>query len=294
MTTIGKILVFLVFAAALIMGGLMVFVSRTTPDWANAVKERDEKIAVFKSILDQESDSRRKLLRDNEKLKQLLESKVTESGGVRAKLDEEKKQTDEQLKAARLDKEKADLNLQKATAEASRLQQELQFVQNELKDREKMINKFAEDITQARNAEQAAKNDAVTAANRLQSLNELLKEKERELAELTKKSQPSAVAGTGPRDPGYNNPPPVYVKGRVEQVDEADKSLVKISIGSDSGIRKDQTLEVYRTSPRAEYLGRVVIVNAGAHDAFARIVRMPGLPLASLQPGDQVASTIRP
>src|SRR5439155_27242967 len=100
--------------------------------------------------------------------------------------------------------------------------------------------------------------------------------------------------GASPRHPGFVNPPPAYVKGRIEQVDDADKSLVKISIGSDSGIRKDQTLEVFRVSPSPKYLGRLVIVNAGVHDAVGRLVRQPGMPAEAVQAGDQVASTLRP
>jgi len=295
MTTIGKILVFLVLVAALGMGGLMVFVAKTAPNWKAAVDERDKDvIPAYKAMLAQEVETRKELLRDKEKLKQLLDSKITESNAVKKQFEEDKQKLAEQAKTAAEQQGIAQINAFKAGEEAKRLQKELEFMQTVVQDRDKTIVKLRDEVNQAHNTEQAAKNDAVTAAARLQSLYEQVKEKDRLIAEQMKKNQPGAVPGAGPRDPGYTHPPSVYVKGRIDQVDDADKSLVKITIGSDSGIRKDDTLEVFRVSPKAEYLGRLVIVRADLHEAIARQLRQPGVPAAALQPGDQVASTLRP
>lgn len=292
MTTLGKILVFLVFIAALAVGGLMVFVAKTTPNWADAVKERDEKLTVFREMLKQENESRQKLLRENEKMKQLLDAKIKESSDQVVQLELDKKKLAEQVTAAHEQQEKEQTTAAKAGLEAKQLQKELEFSQTVVRGREKTITDLQEEIGKARNAEQAAKNEAVTAAARLQSLFEQLKEKERVIADLTKKSQPGGVPANGPKDATYSNPPPVYVKGRIESVSD-DKTLVKITIGSDSGLRKDQTLEVYRLSPKAEYLGRLLIVDADLHHAVARLLRQPGVQAAALQPGDEVASKLR-
>jgi len=84
------------------------------------------------------------------------------------------------------------------------------------------------------------------------------------------------------------------VKGVIEEVDKADKKLVKISIGSDAGVRKDHTLEVFRTSPKAEYLGRILIVDADFRFAIGRLMPQPGVTGAvTLMPGDEVAGKLR-
>jgi hypothetical protein len=293
MTTIGKILVFLILVAALGLGGLMVFVSKTTPNWADAVTERDDKIKVFKNMLEQDAETRKKLIRENEKMKDLLDGKIIEAHSVKVKLEQDLKKLGEQAATAAEQQEVAQRNAVKSAEEAKRLETEIGFVQNVVQDREKMIVKLNDDLAQARTAEQAAKNDAVTAGARLQSLYDQLKEKDIQLAKYAKNGQSGGGTGAGPRDATYTNPPPVYVKGSIDQVDDADRSLVKITIGSDSGIRKDQTLEVYRTSPKAEYLGRLVIVDADLHHAIGRVLRQPGMPVAALRPGDQVASTLR-
>jgi chromosome segregation ATPase len=294
MTTLGKILVFLVFVAALGMGGLMLYVAKTTPKWADAVKERDDKITVYKAMLDQEGASRQKLVRENEKLKQLLDANLIESKAAQArlKLDVEDKQ--KQVKEAELQRDKSELNHKQAQMEATRLQKELAFLQTVVQEREQKIVGLLADIATARTAEQAAKNTAETASNRAQSLYAILKEKEAYIRTLVEKSLPGTAAATGPRDHTYRNPPPVYVLGKVEQVDDKDSTLVKISIGSDSGIRKDHTLEVYRVSPKAEYLGRLLVVDADFRHALGRLLRQPGVPPPTLAPGDEVASKLRP
>jgi hypothetical protein len=293
MTTIGKILVFLVFVAALGMGGLMLFVARTTPNWKAAVDERDKDvIPAYKAMLTQEAESRRKLLRENEKIAKLVEAKVKEASEARDLFEQEKKKLTSDVAVAMEHQNAAQIAAEKAAEEAKRLQKEMEYIQTVVEDRQKAVVKLQEDLAQARNAEQAAKNDSVTSAARLQSIYEQLKEKDKLIADLTKKNQPSGAPGASPRDASYTNPPPVYVKGRVEQVDDTDKSLVKISVGSDSGLRKDQTMEVYRLSPPT-YIGRLVIVDADLHHAIGRLIRQPGTPVASVQPGDQVASTLQ-
>jgi len=70
--------------------------------------------------------------------------------------------------------------------------------------------------------------------------------------------------------------------------------LVKISVGSDAGIRKDQTLEVFRMTPKAEYLGRLLIVDADFRYAIGRLMPQPGVQGAvTLLPGDEVAGKLR-
>src|SRR5262249_32169389 len=62
------------------------------------------------------------------------------------------------------------------------------------------------------------------------------------------------------------NPPAVYVKGTIERVDARD-GLLEVSIGGDNGLKKDHTLEVFRLSPKAEYLGTLRLVEVYHHKA---------------------------
>ena len=293
MTTLGKILVFLVFVAALAMGGMMVFVARTTPNWKAAADQRDQAISVYKEMLKQEALSRERLVNENEKLKQLLDGKSVESQGVAQRLKSELTDLAKQIRAAEEQRGKSDMLAKQAQDEAVRLQKELEFTQNVSKDRETTIVKLQTEIVTARNEEQAAKNDVVTMKNRIQSLEAIAKEKDRLLADLSRKGLPTTtgVASTGVRDATYRNPPSVLAKGQVEQID--DRGLVKISIGSDAGVRKDHTLEVFRLSPKAEFLGWLLVVESDFHFSMGRMLPQPGVAAPALRPGDQVASSLR-
>src|SRR5262249_21298430 len=103
---------------------------------------------------------------------------------------------------------------------------------------------------------------------------------------------PAGTKTASVRDPNYENPPPAYVKGKVEKV-LPGQNLVEINLGSDMGVNKDNTLEVYRMRPRPEYLGRLRIVDAHHRTAIGQMVRTGGAAAPTLREGDEVASTIR-
>ncbi len=105
-----------------------------------------------------------------------------------------------------------------------------------------------------------------------------------------------AAANDGPRiETRYNdaNPPNTMVKGKIEKVDPKDSSLVQISVGTDHGVNKNNTMEVFRTSPTPKYLGMVRIVDASPHHAVGRLIVPAGLSRPQLREGDLVWSRLR-
>jgi hypothetical protein len=85
------------------------------------------------------------------------------------------------------------------------------------------------------------------------------------------------------------HPPKADIVALVKAVD--DKSgLVTIDIGSDAGLAKGQTLEVYRLEPKAKYLGTIRIVEVGPKVAVGQPV---GKLLDTLKAGDRLASQLK-
>lgn len=293
MTTLGKILVFLVFLGALAMGGLMIYVAKTTPNWKVAVEERDEYIKVLKANVQAQAESQKKWLQEYENTKKLLDSALIESKGMQIRLKRDADDQSKEVQDALLMQKKSDLNHKQAQAEATRLQKELLFMQGVVQDREAKILDLQKEIVTAKNNEQAARNIAETATARAVGLLDQVREKEATIAKLTQKNQPSAVS-VSVRDPNYSNPPTVKVEGRIIKVHAEDKKLVEISVGTDQGVQKDQTLEVFRMSPKAEYLGRLLIVNTDFRSAVGRLMPTPGVQgTVTLLPGDEVAGKLR-
>jgi chromosome segregation ATPase len=90
---------------------------------------------------------------------------------------------------------------------------------------------------------------------------------------------------------GVSTAPP-DVTGRVLNV-SSDNRRVVISIGSDDGLVVGHELEVWRTSPSAEYLGRIRLQGVDPNRASATLIGQT-VQGKKIQEGDLVSSKIRP
>src|SRR5439155_25807060 len=69
------------------------------------------------------------------------------------------------------------------------------------------------------------------------------------------------------------NPPPVLVEGQVKEV--AKDGSVRLSVGSDAGLAKGHTLEVFRPVPAASspmYITRIRIIEISAGESVGKPV----------------------
>src|SRR5262249_46630354 len=86
-----------------------------------------------------------------------------------------------------------------------------------------------------------------------------------------------------------SNPPPVSVKGDVIEVDDSS-GWMTVNVGSEDGLAKEHTLEVYRLKPRPMYVGMLRIYEARLHDAVGKLSGPGGR--GRVQIGDTVASEL--
>jgi hypothetical protein len=96
-----------------------------------------------------------------------------------------------------------------------------------------------------------------------------------------------AGKSSGASRTGKKNPPPHQVSGLVTQVNST--GLMRINVGSDAGLAKGHTLEVFRLKPRPLYLGMIEIIEVSGSHAVGKAL---GNFKDKLQVGDQVASQI--
>jgi hypothetical protein len=95
-----------------------------------------------------------------------------------------------------------------------------------------------------------------------------------------------------PQDMSKAEPPPVDVQGKVTAV-TSDGIYIEINKGSDHGLAKNQTLEVYRLAPKAGWVARIRIVQVSDHSAVG-IVVLPLNRKVTIVKDDLVGSTILP
>jgi hypothetical protein len=100
------------------------------------------------------------------------------------------------------------------------------------------------------------------------------------------KTRPAATGrvGAGPDE----NPPPGRIEGNVKAL--SDTGLLRLTVGSDAGLAKGHTLELFRLNPTRKYLGRLRVEDVSPTESIARPA---GAMREKPQVGDVVASPIR-
>ena len=184
------------------------------------------------------------------------------------------------------DQQIAQLNINLGTArqELQGSQKEKEYLRDRVASLDKELNQANLHVQESDNA----RVDAEINLRKTQDRNErLLAENERLSKEAQTVKLASLNAATGANG-GKRRPPAEDVEGVVKSTD-SQSGYITVSIGSDAGLNKGDTLEVYRLKPEAAYLGTIEIIAVRADQAVAKpISRLHG----TIQVGDRVSSNI--
>ena len=107
-----------------------------------------------------------------------------------------------------------------------------------------------------------------------------------------KTAEPALREGQRQKDPNVTpvSPEKKSTRGAIERVDPNDPSLVQISLGSDAGVAKGRTLDVFRLAPQPRFLGHVRIVEVYATRSVGKATFFDNFDTLALpQVGDHVA-----
>src|SRR5262249_51527331 len=103
------------------------------------------------------------------------------------------------------------------------------------------------------------------------------------------KSQAAIASGVvRPGGVTTKNPPLEELEGVVEAIDQQSGYLT-VTLGSNHGLQKNQTLEVFRLTPEGKYLGTIRLLDVRADKAVGRPASRPMAPIGV---GGGVASRI--
>jgi hypothetical protein len=268
MNTIGKILVVLNFLFALVMATLVAMTYTTNTNWKNQIEPLRAELTVAHANNLAQAQSNSELSSLHGAAKAELEAKKSEIAVLQAKL--------------------ADIRTEQSVTAQERLQKENGQLKVVVADREGRIVTLSSQLRDKIDLAMTLDRDLKFSQERSQNLLTRNQELEVLVANLQQGCD-SNKAQVVSRDPTALNPPPRFVKGVVERVDAVDKSLVKISLGSDHGLKVGNTLEVYRTNPN-QYRGVMRIEDAQYHTSVGKMIRTPGLKMPEIHEGDTVAS----
>jgi hypothetical protein len=291
MNTIGKTLVILNFVFALIVGGFLVIDYARRSNWKSAYDSLEAEMKVLKSGRDASYEALAKevnrstpIVTENTKLRQDVVDREKLAEAEEAKLN----QMIADLKTKAKGNEET---LRLALADQERLKTELVDRNKTISDREQALVKMEADRNKYHQNAISLEGRAKALQERNEALMEELVNKTKELARVVARGPGGTEAGASLiRSTGEPNLPPVKVKGRIERVDATEPSLVQISLGSDQGINRNNTLYAYRSNPKVEYLGQIRIVDVYPTRAVGRLEIPPGGVRHALKEGDSVSS----
>ena len=285
MTILGKILVFANLIFSLAVGALVIMVFVTQTNWEDGfakLKKRYEVAEANSRMYAQEVDEARRA--SDDKVRK-LQDEVRNSKQALAGMQQQLAAQQAEFNAVEARGKLTESNIKEATEELNRRKLEIDNLKTVLKQKEDTMVAMETQNTSYRNqaitAEITAKSEQERARQLLGEVAELNKDRERR--------QPPSGTTTSRVLSSSQRAPIDDVEGTVLETD-AKSGLVTISIGSDAGVTRGHTLEVYRLKPRPEYVGTITVIDAHFKESVAR----PITPLRAgpVQKGDTVASRI--
>jgi len=187
-----------------------------------------------------------------------------------------------------------------ATADIARRQNEAKNLRSAFEEMSLKNIGLVKDFNNLRDRAVDAELKAQSSQERVKQLEEQVKDQARELAQVkanfatgggvasTDKGLPRDAGVTRPRTSpmGKLNPPAENIEGRVNRV---DKDYVGISLGTDSGLQRGNTMMVFRLSEGGKYIGQVRIVDAQPGSSVGQWLEKPR---TTPKVGDRVGSRI--
>jgi len=303
MTVVGKILVFLNLVFSLVVGAFAVMDYTARTHWADhALKLKSQN-----DVLRASSEAARK---ENDRLiqeKADLLARMTAEGAkvapevkglpdvaqiVSALIQALQNRNNELLNlkntltTLREEKKKADDQVARLLTAEQTYKKVMENRQNDsgvsrqqLKDEQDKNFKLVQELNENRDRTVLAEIQSRTLKERNTQLEDALRKAQTDLAQAkTLGARTPGVAGV--------NPPPENIEGLVRR---AEGNLVTISLGSDNGLARGQTMEVFRFGQSPKYVGRIRIVEVMQTQAIGTAT---GKLMAPIQAGDRVASRI--
>ena len=286
MTVLGKILILVNLVFSIAAAALVAMMYAPMMDALAKNKRLNEEVRVAVSARDTYADQLTKAQADADtRVKEARE----EARLLRVQLkDEQGKvvQKDDELQGVKKNLADAERAIKVVQGQLDKRQQEVGLMEDMVKERDKKNGELAKQLT---DEHQLAVQRGIQA-DTLNVRNKDLYAQLQEAQEQLKKRPGTGMNGTSTAS--ATNPPPENVEGSVRQIDPS--GLMALSIGSDSGLKKGHTLEVFRPNfenpLQSKYLGTIEVVEVSPKEAVARTRRR----VSDIQVGDKVAASLTP
>ena len=283
MTQVGKILVLIIMAFSLIFLGISTMVFVTSKNWQEATRKKDEEVKKIKGELQTEQAKLAEAKKNLEDAQAASQAQTKNLNSRIQTLEDQNKRDLEQITEVRKELEVANQSAKSSLEEVDARRKETMLLREQKAAVEKQANDYQ--------LRQAELNDRIRELERMLATattnnKDLLERVAKYTTLLTQHGLSTDIA----QIKGLEAPPPVT--GEITRGDSSNK-MFEISIGADDGLVIGHTLYLYRTKPRAEYLGRVQVVRVDPDQAVVRVMGST-FQGKKIKEGDIVSSSIIP
>jgi len=286
MTILGKILVFVILVISLVNGAMVIFVYVARTNYVTELKKEKDYRQLDKAnaeayrqqVEDVRAELQSRVDTVTQSIKRLQEDLIAQQTlNIRLR---------DQLAAEVEKTTRADALARAAAAEVERRQTDMETIRKTLKEEMDKNIKLVNDTNAYKSRTTAAEIESNSLGKRNRELVVQLEAMARDNARIRAGMGPTTtVARTG------KNPPTDNIEGKVMETDRG--GLIKVSLGTDAGLARDNTLEVFRLNRNnpslSKYLGTIRIIRISQTEAVGEPM---GKPAGPIQPGDTVASRI--
>ncbi len=284
MTVLGKILVGLNFVFSLVAASLFVMSYAARTNWKNSYDKLDSEYKVAAASAEAYAKEAAEARRANEEKVRISQEQLAASTKELTLQKQQLLQCQSNLAATSENLRQAKLAIDSGNAQKKLLSDDSKRQEAAIIAKDAEINK----LLAIGNDLKKDKVSADIARDGFKEMAEGLEKRVRELEVVVKKAKATGVVPASSTVAASDNPPPEDIEGFVKRDGDAT-GLVLISLGSDAGILKGHTLEVFRLSPQAKYLGRIKIIEARPYESVGQIIGKPAGPILK---DDRVASKL--
>jgi len=284
MTVLGKVLVFVNLLFSLFVAYFITQSYAKRTDWARAYKEEAAQRKNAEDSRNQYAEQAQKAITEGNAKVRECQDGLAKERQEKANLEAVRKDLAGQLATLKATVEKYNLSGAGQLNEVDRLSKQADTLQKMLADANKRVDDQVKAMEDFRQRAIKAEIDNKSLIARNNDLLQVLQEKEQDLIRI-KANQGGAATTTTALSA---NPPPGDVSGRVKNYDPTS-GLLTITVGSDAGILKGHTLQVYRLEPNGQYVGVMRILEVRPNEAVGKLINKPRSPV---QVNDKVANKI--
>jgi hypothetical protein len=286
MTAIGKIFVIINLLFSLVVAGFIVMIYAKSTNWKAATDKwqaaqiaADASRQAVQTELEQERTNHSKELAARD-------TKIKELEG-----DVKNREAETKTTKSASDNINQNVNGQQASmlalqSELDKRKKEVVELEQQIKDKDDAIVKHIKSKNDAVDAKVAAEIKATSYQAKAERLEARVRETEMEIVKLRRGGASGGAGSSLVTTASTSNPPSQAVEGIVT---EKSGDLIHISVGSDAGLEKGHTLDVFRLKPTPQYLGQIRLTDVRAAEAVGVPVERMKYPV---QKGDFVSNDV--